>query len=398
MNSTYQQELIGILGNVPEYFNSTILTKEYFDKPLDYMFDKMLDSYKRNKTINFIEIMEDEKIADDLFISCISNVIQKNEKYFRSLELQAIEKYKQKMIHEYNTKLLAGDIDVNVFMTKIDNLKKINVVESHKLTGNSIRNFTKQKNRMVEFNDFKLIGLISKIKEHDLVILAGKTGTGKTGFALNLLNDLSKTYPCLYINIELSEETIVQRLIAMNSGITMNELDNCYMLPQRKLDMIHEYADSIDNNQNIDVVTGSQSINNIKNLIGSFNQEKHFIVFIDHIGRISSYGKGLYEKMTNIVIELRNLCLDFNCTIIGLCQLSRESSKVDTPSLDLLRDSGEIEQSARKVLFVWEDKKTRDYSIYLLKNDSGTLGMIPIFYDKPTQKFRENGGNRDVRK
>jgi len=396
MNETYQQELIGILGAKPQYFNSTILTKDYFDKPFDYMFEKMRLSYQKNNTVNYQEIIEDKNIADDLFVNCISNVIHQHEKYFKSLEQLALEKYKQKMIHEYNAMLIRGDIDTNLFTNKVDSLKQLNVVETHKLTGESIRKFKMKKNKKIMFNDFIKFGAVSKIKEHDLVIVAGKTGTGKTGFALNLLNDLSKTYPCLYINIELSEDVIIQRMIAMNSNVTMDELENCYMLPQNKIDLIDRYADEIDKNTNIDIITGSKTINQIKNLIGSLDQDKHYIVFIDHIGRIKGYGKGLYERTTNTVIELRNLSLDFNCTIIGLCQLSRESTKADKPSNDLLRDSGEIEQSARKVLFVWEEK-SKEYNIYFTKNDSGVLGRIPINYYKQTQKFIEAGG-KDVRK
>lgn len=398
MNDTYQQEIIGILGNKPEYFNITVLTKEHFDKPFDYMFEKMRMSYQKNRTVNFLEIIEDKKIDSALFMNCIANVIQKHEKYFKSLELYALEKYKERMIHEYNTQLLCGNIDVNQFVNKIDSLKKLNVTESKKLTGLRIREFMEQKNKNIIFNDFRKIGKVTKIKEHDLVILAGKTGTGKTGLALNLLNDLSKTYPCLYINIELSESTIIQRLIAMNSGITMDELDNCYTLHQSKIERIERYADMIDENPNIDIVGGSKTINEIKNLVGSFDQERHFIVFIDHIGRISSYGKGLYEKMTNTVIELRNLSLDFNCTIIGLCQLNRESVKEDRPNLTMLRESGEIEQSARKVLFVWEEAN-KEYGLYICKNDSGILGKMPIYYNKPIQKFSENSGgeSKDVR-
>ena len=398
MNETYQQELIGILGNKPQYFNSTILTKEFFDKPFDYMFEKMRLSYKKNGTVNFQEIFEDKNIADDLFIACVSNVIQKHDKYFKSLELMAIEKYKAKMIHEYNTMLIRGDIDVNGFTNKVKQLEKISITESKKFTGKFIKDFTQKRNKKILFNDFKRIGAVTKIKEHDLVILAGKTGTGKTGFALNLLNDLSKTYPCIYINIELSEDSITQRMIALNNDITTDELDNCYQLPQFKLNKINQFADEIDKNPNIEMNTGSQSINSIKSIIGSYDQDKHYIVFIDHIGRIKGYGKGLYERMTNTVIELRNLSLDFNCTIIGLCQLSRESAKADRPSNDLLRDSGEIEQSARKVLFVWEEKD-KSYNLYITKNDSGSLGRIPIYYNKQTQKFNEKqGGNKDVNK
>lgn len=393
MNETYQQELIGILGNKPQYFNTTILTKDFFDKPFDIMFEEMRNMYVKEKQINFVKIFENKDIDDALFVACISNVIHTYEGYFKSLERQAIEKYKEKMINMYNSKLLHGDIDVNKFTSLVDDLKKITVVETNKLNGKKIRSFTTKKNKLIKFNDYKKMNAKSKIKEHDLVVVAGKTGTGKTGYALNLLNDLSKTYPCLYINIELSESVIIQRLIALNTGIKMDDLDNCESLPQAKLDLINKYADVVDSHDNIDIVTGSKTINEVKSLVGSFNQDNHYIVFIDHIGRISGYGKGLYERATNNAIQLRNLCLDFNCTIIALSQLSRESAKVEKPSLELLRDSGEVEQSARKVAFVWEDEN-KNYCIWFCKNDSGDLFRIPVYYNKEIQKFTEIEGVR----
>ena len=391
MNETYQQELIGILGNKPQYFNTTILTKDFFDKPFDLMFEEMRVMYTKDKQINYVKIFENKNIDDLLFMNCISNVIHTYDGYFKSLERQAIEKYKEKMIHEYNNKLLHSDIDVNKFTSLVDDLKKIEVVKTNKLNGKKIRDYTTNKNKLIKFNDYKKMDLKSKIKEHDLVVLAGKTGTGKTGYALNLLNDLSKTYPCLYINIELSESVIIQRLIALNTGIKMDDLDACELLPQAKLDLINKYADVVDSHGNIDIVAGSKTINEIKSLVGSFDQSKHYIVFIDHIGRIGGYGKGLYEKATNNAIQLRNLCLDFNCTIIALSQLSRESAKTDKPSLELLRDSGEVEQSARKVAFVWEDEN-KNYCIWFCKNDSGELFRIPVYYNKEIQKFTEIEG------
>ena len=61
----------------------------------------------------------------------------------------------------------------------------------------------------------------------------------------------------------------------------------------------------------------------------------------------------------------------------------------------MLRDSGEIEQSARKVMFVWEENE--NYSICIEKNDSGGNRSIPVNYYKETQKFEEREARKDVR-
>jgi len=401
-NFSYQQELIGMLANKPEYFKTDILRKSFFDEPYATIFEVMADSYKKDGVVNFQVLMQHEKVDKAVAVESISNVARTDKIYFNSLVRNLLENWKKKVIKKEAFKVVNLDGDINLFFEKMKKLDEISFeTTSHYYSDENIQRFINTNNNNLTFTEFKRLQSYSKVKEHDLVIVAGKTGTGKTGFALNLLRDLSENYPVLYINIELSESNITQRNIAMNTGIEMYDLDNVSMLPQKELNKIYQYAESLEE-KNIHIVTGSQNIESIRRLIGEFEQDKHFIVIIDHIGRIHNrQGRGLYEKATYNVIALRNLSLDYNCTIFGLSQLSREASKADYPSLDLLRDSGEVEQSARKVWFVWEDKNG-NYGIHIVKNDSGINGIISVEYNKKIQKFTEvyknnNDKNKDVR-
>ena len=101
--------------------------------------------------------------------------------------------------------------------------------------------------------------------------------------------------------------------------------------------------------------------------------------------------------MTNVAKKIRGLCLDYNCTIFGLCQLSRESQKDERePKLQDLRDSGEIEQSARKVILLYnrDYKKQIDIKnvdILVAKNDDGSCLVKNFKFDTKKQKFVEVG-------
>ena len=123
------------------------------------------------------------------------------------------------------------------------------------------------------------------------------------------------------------------------------------------------------------------------NLVASFNAKGHFIVFIDHIGLISSPERNSYERMNTISKGLRRISLDFDCTVIGLCQVNRRADEAETPSLSLLRDSGEIEQSARKVIFVW-NRNDQDM-VVIEKNDSGAKARIDMEFDRNILRFKE---------
>ena len=99
--------------------------------------------------------------------------------------------------------------------------------------------------------------------------------------------------------------------------------------------------------------------------------------------------------MTNIAKRIRGLCLDYNCTIFGLCQLSRESQKEERePKLQDLRDSGEIEQSARKVLLLYnkdfkKQNTLKDVDLLVAKNDDGSCLIKNFKFDTKKQKFTE---------
>ena len=80
--------------------------------------------------------------------------------------------------------------------------------------------------------------------------------------------------------------------------------------------------------------------------------------------------------------------------MIALSQLSRESEKEDKPKLRHLRDSGEIEQSARKVILLNKKNignvRNQPMDIIIAKNDNGKVGEIGYIFDKSTQAFYEN--------
>ena len=99
--------------------------------------------------------------------------------------------------------------------------------------------------------------------------------------------------------------------------------------------------------------------------------------------------------MTNIAKRIRGICLDYNCTVFGLCQLSRESQKEERePKLQDLRDSGEIEQSARKVILLYNkdcknQNEIKNVDILIAKNDDGNRIVKNFRFDTKKQKFTE---------
>ena len=207
-------------------------------------------------------------------------------------------------------------------MPKINN---INYNEIEYITAQDMFNELNKSNKKVN-TGYPILDNNLNISEHDLVILAGATGGGKTTFALNLLNNMSKNYQCYYFNMEMGKNILYKRLVAMQTGIELKYLNNFDNLTLEQKQKVKDALYEIEKRKII-LLNKSQNIADVKKQIANIRNDKHTIVFLDHIGLIKSGGNSLYEKMTNIAKELRSISLDYNCTIIGLCQLSRSSQK-----------------------------------------------------------------------
>ena len=98
---------------------------------------------------------------------------------------------------------------------------------------------------------------------------------------------------------------------------------------------------------------------------------------------------------TEVAKELRQICLEYDCTIIAASQLNRTAYSTEEISLSMLKDSGELENSASKVVLLYKDKDAKKEDLVqnmvldVAKNRDGYTGTIDVVYDKEKQIFKE---------
>jgi replicative DNA helicase len=395
--NNYQDDLIGMFLVKPQLLDLTILKSSYFDKKHRDIFTAIKKSYKENKTIILEDILAVKGIDVDLVIACSTSTA--TTALFEQYQDYAIKEYKKKALLATAKKLQNDEITIDEFYKDTNNFSSLGSYSSTRLTKELLKgSITKHKNN-IKFTRFTILKKKLNLKENDFVILAGATGVGKSGIAINLMDDLSRNYPCVYFNFEMVEEELYQRLISINSKLNQKMLEQYETLPQKNMNVVNDAIDDI-SKRHIDIINHSSTLDKLRSFIMSYKSDKHFIVFVDHVGLIGVRAKNSYEKMTEVAKELRKMSLDNNCTIIGLCQLNREATKnAKQPNLSMLRDSGELEQSASKVIFVWKNEKdcAEDYYLVIEKNRSGPKSIIPIGYNKENQIAYELSNKRDLR-
>ena len=316
----------------------------------------------------------------------------------RAIEEVVINAYKSRLlVNEFNN-YMNGKNSIEDCFKNVSMISELGTIKQETLNIADF-NFLETETNAIMCLGFPKLEAFLKMKEHDfMVISASGTGGGKTALALNMLSELSKHYHCIYFNMEMGEEDIKARLLSIETGVPMDTLERYRYITDTGLkSRIDNGINEIVNNKRITLLTGAKSLEAIKGVINKLDENEHVIVFVDHIGMIRGFSRAsLYEKTTEIAKSLRALALNHNVTMIALSQVSRgqpqQGQKAqfnEPPTLSRLKESGEIENSARQVVFIY-NKCEDDYYLRIAKNTRGSVDVdIPIEFTKKIMTIRE---------
>lgn len=384
-----KNELLDIIQVKPKYLQ---------DKRNQKMLEEILECYRKHKLVNYELIVAKHKDFDfnwwaELYTETFWYQ-QAWEEQLKLSETSILKFYKEDVIKELNEKLKQGTISYDKFMEKMKQVDEYQLESTTPtLTVKEIKDNIADKTT-IELKSYKIMNGILKMVQGDFLIIGATTGAGKSGFMLNLMNDLMDNYQCIYFNMEMSKATIYKRLVSIRANIPVYTVNNPQTFYEQSL--ITKAMQELENRK-IVIEHKATDINSIRSIIiKQKDVDRHTIVFIDHLGltRVDNK-KNLYEQATEVAKQLRQICLEYDCTIISASQLNRGAYASEELSVAMLKDSGELENSASKVILLHKDKDSPKDSlkvnmdIEIAKNRDGQLGFIKMEYDKTKQIFRE---------
>lgn len=390
-----EQQYLSLLLNETSYIQfATLKPVEFMVPENKVMYDAIIKSYKETKSFS-VEYVP--KQLFDYWTELLDGYYERyNATEMMSHCEQEIENfYKEEQIIKLSKELELKRIDYKEFLKKLKELEEsTTLVINSALTEEEIRSNIQIERTGINFKSFQKLSQNLKLLQNDLLVVGASTGVGKSGFLLNLMNDLMNDYQCIYFNLEMSKSNIYRRMIAINQNFAVNSIDNP---SERQQSLINKAIENIKNAKLI-VNHSCNNILDIKKVIKSCkDKNKHTVVFIDHIGLLKyQTKKSIYEESTEIMKELRKICLEYNCTIIAASQLNRSAYDAKEVTLNMLKDSGELENSARKIILIsYQDKTFKDslepiMNIDIAKNDNGRTGMTTMKYLKVRQVFSED--------
>lgn len=358
------------------------------------IYQKIKTIYQNNGFLDMVELFsqcENEYGLCDYIFKLQEEYYSSSNFYFYVAKLQEI--YKLSLVSKEILKCQNGEIEFDEMTTEINKISSqyCESNDSDMLSAYEMYELITTDATKLKFKEFdwmqNKIGLIEKT----LNIISARTSVGKSAFALNLLNDLSDTYKCIYLNMEMTERELYQRLVSINSEVPIDEFPNVRMKRDKNA-RVNEAIQKV-RNKKIKIYNGSKGINGIRKIIQKESRDGHCIVFVDYIGYVSTRkGQNDRERIGEATRMLQIMSKDFNCTIFVLAQLNRDGT--EAPSLTHLKDSGELEQTGHAILFLHNpnvdiSNQTPKYQLIVAKNRSGRLGAFDILFEKNIQKFKE---------
>ncbi len=232
----------------------------------------------------------------------------------------------------------------------------------------------------------------------DVVIIAGRPGSGKTSIALTfILNAAKLGSKCLFLSLEMSNEQIAKRYMSLLAEIpqyklrsgNLNQSEISYLANKIVTD---EVMFHIDDEAIVDIQT-------IKSKV-KIHKAKHGlnILVIDYLQLIKGNKQNREQEISDISRNLKVLAKELEITVIALAQLSRkcEERADKRPLLSDIRESGSIEQDADIILFPFRpnyydraDIQIEEAELIIAKNRHGEVGMIKTTFTPARTLYRE---------
>jgi len=240
---------------------------------------------------------------------------------------------------------------------------------------------------------------VGGLENGNFIIIGARPAMGKSAFAINIGEYVSRDKLTVFFSLEMSDKQIVKRMM---SGISGVDYSKCRFGTLETEDFA-KISNAMNNicSRNIDVCDKAViTVSYIKSYCRALKKKYGTIgcVIIDYLQLITIHhaSQNRNNDISEVSRGLKLLAKELDCPIVALSQLSRS---VDTradkrPVLSDLRESGAIEQDADTVLFLYRD----DYynpdkaekgvtEVIIAKAREGKTGTIKLFFKPQCMKF-----------
>lgn len=241
--------------------------------------------------------------------------------------------------------------------------------------------------------------MLGGLKPGELHILAARPSVGKTSIALQIARRVAADgHPVLILSQEMADEQLGLRIAANAARVDLGSLqtgkldDNEWSRLSEAVDEISRLPLHVDDEPALTlraITAKARRIQGVK------------LIVLDYLQLSEGEGDTRTAQVGSISRGLKKLAKQLGCSVLALSQLNRavEQRPGKRPILADLRDSGEIEQDADCIEFLWPLDEGTDTSrptgCEIAKNRQGRTGTLVLELFGATQVWGESTRSLD---
>ena len=239
----------------------------------------------------------------------------------------------------------------------------------------------------------------------EMIVIAGRPGTGKTSIALNIAEHVAlnpkKQVPVLVFSLEMGAKQLVMRMISSRAHINQRLLRQGKLQKDDVPDVHRAGAEMkkapvwIDDSSDMTIVEMRAKARRLK------QQHGIGLIVVDYLQLLKGVDSRVAreQQVAEMSRGMKAMAKELDVPVIVLAQLNRDSEKDNRdPKASDLRESGSIEQDADVILLLsWktlsaEDREkipqdSRLVKLEIAKQRNGPTGDITLMFDRNSTKY-----------
>ncbi|MFP4020170.1 MAG: replicative DNA helicase [Halanaerobium sp.] len=428
-----EYQLLGILLQYPDKVDEVadlLEVKHFLDPQAQIIFDQLLKQYQQDNQISRTKLLID--LQSQNAVDEAEEIIERLTSGFNTVDelnptIDLIKKdYQRSLLRRASNKLQelteANDLSIDDYQARAQEIifqatSESNDLEKHiynmeEVLMESFSNYMDRKHKKADVGlrsgFISLDNLIGGFKRGHLTVIAASTSMGKTAFAINIAkNVLKRKAKVAIMSLEMDATEVVDRMVVQESQVnawkyTQGETnDDEDQRVSKALDNLHELPLMISDERGLNTAQIRARLRKFKAQMDGMD-----LAIIDYLQMIQlpeEHAQNTARAVGQIVLQLRNLASELDIPVILISQISRSfTSRQDKrPVLSDLRDSGNIEEVADGVIFLYRHAHTSakareeaeaegtesDTDIIIAKQRTGQTGSIKLFFEEEFIRF-----------
>lgn len=218
------------------------------------------------------------------------------------------------------------------------------------------------------------------IRLNNVVVIGAWTSVGKSSLALNIaVNAATAGYPVAYYSLEMGAVELWSRIFSSYTNISAGKI---LSYPLRR-DEVAEIDRTSDELSKLPIYIDDKATTRFSKMIRSVRTmvKKHGIKMfvVDYLQIFAQNNKSSSEEsnIASMARECKNICRELNICCLLLSQLRRDKDERH-PTIDMLRGSGQIEESADNIVLIDRPDAHPEWGVSAFGGGKNAAGLAEL--------------------